>query len=1173
MPTLAASAMRVRLPNSVIHIMKNNKAQIAIEFLVIFSFVLIIFTFFFVLIVNQRASGMTDQTFAQAQLIAQSVATQIATAYQAGNGYSNLMLLSSSIGNIPFNVSVTKNGVVVVSALSVKQVVHAVAYSGVDNIFSSSAYLTNSVYLLPTSNGSIYLQNSFGTICIDYSCPATSNQPATVSIQNQLYTAAVLNGVSGYLDTDYSSSPYFSNTETQLAWVYLNALPNTGNTYYVTSQRSGIGGMYITATGNVVFNVYTGGANMQVTSSNSIVPGQWYMLSGMYSSTASTEGVCIYNVTLSGCNTISATGTITASANELYIGANSGLNSFFNGRITNIQIYNISLSNAQLQGEFYKGINAPPISPSNSIKAWYPFTGGTGIDFSGNNVSLVAGTPVVYTSGSEIETQVKNSLGKNLGANVLVGFQTSLGNFSDGLGPGGFTASYTNNSGVAIAFLNQQANNGNATVKVSAFNGNASVVGSLAAWYPMNFGLRNKAYDLSLNQNTGGLFGNFTWTYPDYVASFNGKAGYIEIPSNTYFDPGQTTSNIVVSAWVNFKAVSGNQLIVGKWVGANMEYQLRAENNQLKFYIHIGSNNYSAVAYNALVPNTWYFVVGKYNSGASKISLFINGVMVGANTLSNAVTSTLAPVYIGGRNGTKYTDFFNGSIANIQISHNDIPANVIESMYMSGIDGVSHTSSATSPGLVARYPLDGDAFDYSGNNFNGTLIGNVSFTPISSVLPMQFLSSGGVAKTTAASFNGVISYVALPPLQLLNHTTNASISAWVNPQPFNHNVIIFAETKNSLGFAPVMQLFINGTSQVEADFGTGIAWMVKAKTVGSNSLFDPIDTVPSWYNIVATWESGTGVNIYINGVKQQLTYTLGSAATTGTLVIPYNPTTYIGYNGTSAATFNGRIANLQLYNVNLTSTQTQRLYYEGLSGLPVNQTGLVAWYQLDGAAIDYGRNGYNGTATNVIYADTQITQPSLTSSLNGTGINFNSKFGYAILPVSSSLESSQFTISFFANPSAMKGTIWLSNDNYFGAGNSGNNGWRILSSSSSYNGVYLATFNGVTEVDSNTLPVKNMSWTQFAFTYGGGVISSYENGKFVGNVMYSQNYLPSLPLGNGNYMVIGGGDGGDPTSFFNGSISNLQIYGSVLNQQQISQLYASPTSPSAQVTVPMSWFP
>ena len=157
------------------------KLQIALDYMMVFIFILLIFMIMFLSIAKQRATFANEQSFAQLQIIAQTIASDISIAGQAGNGYTASFLLPAELSYLKYNVSITKFGTVIVSTNPFGHIVQAIAFSGQYNLLSNSSYLvppSNTYYAIPTYNGTGYLsvQNSQGTICVDYSCPSTSNQ-------------------------------------------------------------------------------------------------------------------------------------------------------------------------------------------------------------------------------------------------------------------------------------------------------------------------------------------------------------------------------------------------------------------------------------------------------------------------------------------------------------------------------------------------------------------------------------------------------------------------------------------------------------------------------------------------------------------------------------------------------------------------------------------------------------------------------------------------------------------------------------------------------------------------------------------------------------------------------------------------------------------------------------
>ncbi|MGC9010842.1 MAG: LamG-like jellyroll fold domain-containing protein [Candidatus Micrarchaeia archaeon] len=119
-----------------------------------------------------------------------------------------------------------------------------------------------------------------------------------------------------------------------------------------------------------------------------------------------------------------------------------------------------------------------------------------------------------------------------------------------------------------------------------------------------------------------------------------------------------------------------------------------------------------------LADNTWYFVAWVYNitNNYKYIYLYGRGYsgLDNAGPSSNSFQLTSGTTCIGSEmacNGA----WFNGTIANVQIYNTSLPSNEIQALYLEGIGGAPIDLQH----LVAWYPLNGDANDYSGNGNNG----------------------------------------------------------------------------------------------------------------------------------------------------------------------------------------------------------------------------------------------------------------------------------------------------------------------------------------------------------------------------------------------------------------------------------------------------------------------
>ncbi|MDE1854777.1 MAG: PQQ-binding-like beta-propeller repeat protein [Candidatus Micrarchaeota archaeon] len=196
-----------------------------------------------------------------------------------------------------------------------------------------------------------------------------------------------------------------------------------------------------------------------------------------------------------------------------------------------------------------------------------------------------------------------------------------------------------------------------------------------------------------------------------------------------------------------------------------------------------------------------------------------------------------------------------------------------------------------------------------------------------------------------AQFNGAKGYVIARNSGMLN-STYVSASFWVNVSALP---------------ATGVRLLNYGDNSTCADGGGYCGWNFYLTNTGkvifsvmNSNQFSANDVVPlqtkKWYMITGV-DNGT-VALYINGnvpYTQAAVNTLALPAATS----PNIPLT-IGAGLTSDSRyFTGNIADVQIYNTTLNRQQIGALFREGVAGVPVSSTWLVAWYPLAGDANDY----------------------------------------------------------------------------------------------------------------------------------------------------------------------------------------------------------------------------
>ena len=210
-----------------------------------------------------------------------------------------------------------------------------------------------------------------------------------------------------------------------------------------------------------------------------------------------------------------------------------------------------------------------------------------------------------------------------------------------------------------------------------------------------------------------------------------------------------------------------------------------------------------------------------------------------------------------------------------------------------------------------------------------------------------------------AQFDEKYNYVDLPYKQLSTMTTY-TIVMWIQETTLSAGIYTYDINGEKLEFTPsgqIISYIYNGTSDSKAFSTTVVAggqWYMVAQTVRYSS-----STVT------------TSHSIWMNGQNQSTETFHGSVVTGAT-------GSSIGSIWKQYSYFDGKIANVQIYNTSLTNSSIEILYQEGIGGVPIDLNNLVAWYPLNGNANDYSGNKYNGNLNNVTFTSdwyNRYTQP------------------------------------------------------------------------------------------------------------------------------------------------------------------------------------------------------
>lgn len=425
----------------------------------------------------------------------------------------------------------------------------------------------------------------------------------------------------------------------------------------------------------------------------------------------------------------------------------------------------------------------------------------------------------------------------------------------------------------------------------------------------------------------------------------------------------------------------------------------------------------------------------------------------------------------------------------------------------------AHAQSFLTNGLVAYYPLNGNANDASGNGYNGT---NSSVTWVTN----RFGVASGAGQFTGSA------KVMLPAsmVNLMSGTGAISVSTWVQTAPVNNSgfytILSMGSTTYCSDFILVTvngQFYYSGYSCSET--GSGL-------NVNDNT----------WHQCIAVYNSGI-IYLYIDGVlKNSQAVTLNRGNQGGT----------IGIFEDGTDSWNGNISDVRIYNRALSATDVAQLYaYETPANPPFSLTnGLVAYYPLDGNANDASGNGYSGTNSSVTWLTNRFGFASSAGQFTGSAqitlpsalVNLMS--GTSPLSVSSWVQSSPANV------------------------NNGNHTLLNIGAETDCNDFALLNVSGqffysgwdCSEASSGAMVCDN-SWHQCVAVYDGSSIYLYVDGVLKNN--------QGVTLNRG---TAGGTIGArlDGLENWNGNIDDMRIYNRALSSGDVAQLYSIELSPPPQ---------
>ena len=704
-------------------------------------------------------------------------------------------------------------------------------------------------------------------------------------------------------------------------------------------------------------------------------------------------------------------------------------------------------------------------------------------------------------------------------------------------------------------------------LNISAFNNSIHQGYTYASPYAKSY--LQQASNLSVSSSPYGIF-SFS-PLQRSVASFSGTNGYISTTTDNIFE----NKSFTISMWIQLNVINAGHYQDFIAAGSNAcatdkDFEIGTNiNTATSNYYMAFCNDDIAVQGNVFVPHKWYYITATWNNKTRLQQLYLNGILVASRTSTGYLNTSTANVCLGGGTSTCWDPgvTMNGSLADVQIYKGVLASYQISRLYQEGINGIPITNKS----LVAWYQLNGNANDYSGNINNGTLTGvaytniyNYPGNPILEFNTHQYNTSQVYGLGCNSIYSCNQSALNLNNLQItsgkiVNFTASTgqyilynnpidipngnpiTISAWVYYKGATGNWEGIAGVDGSCPFENLAVLSNTLTLDNCGNDGGNFA----SYTMPFNK-----------WTFVAYTLNGTNLHIYQN--QQNLSFTTSSTYT-------INPTAFeIGTDGYTFGrpSFNGSIADVQVYDKALSSLQLVTLYKEGINGKPISDAGLQAWYPLDGNAQDYGPNNYDGVANNVHFTNSSIIQSGALDAFNLSKAVFpraaflNGENGYINAPLATNNVvgtsiSLWFNAANFTDPKSNGDATLLLLGN-----NGGNNGYGLFisTSGSSCTAGTLAILESSIRWMCTPVAVSANKWYNVILNSSASgsdvVYNIYLDGAKVYNT--TAESLPNAPVGSTSIGYYGSGS---VTNFFFGKLADIQIYDSALSQSQAEQLY------------------
>ena len=536
--------------------------------------------------------------------------------------------------------------------------------------------------------------------------------------------------------------------------------------------------------------------------------------------------------------------------------------------------------------------------------------------------------------------------------------------------------------------------------------------GGRAGWWQLDQASGASVPDASGTGN-GATASNVTWG--NSAGTFNGSASQVAT-SGPVLD---TTGSFSVSAWVNMTTAAAWEAAVSQDASQASAFQLQYDANTSGWAFGrkdadvVSPNPIRAVSSGDAATGTWQFLTGTYDAATGTMTLYVNGTAQGTATDTTPYAAD-RPLVIGrGQYGGSPTDFFAGSISDVQAYQRVLSPSEIAALYSSGRNaGDNAANKLTTTWTLDQRGLPTSMTDPDGNttHYSYDEAGQLAVTTAPAVSAQTYGSSaaqvtpvtmtgydtfGDVAETSDADGN-----VTTTAYDADGHPTTVTRPPYTPPGSSTPVTAVTTTAYNGLGEVssqtdPLGNKTTYAYDQM-GDVASATAPDGGVTSYGYDGDGDQLSvTGPTGATTNATWDylgrqvTGTQVERYPSAAAYTTSYTYGTGGWLSSQQSPAGVVTSYGYDtaGDNTSVKDGA-GNVTGYGYDAAGRQTSVTYPDGTSstssydeaGRLTGQAGLSASgtvLRSDSAAYDDNGNqvsatDYRGDTTTYTYDATGL---------------------------------------------------------------------------------------------------------------------------------------------------------------------------------------------------------